>query len=118
MTECAPNCGACCDPVTLTFHVDDMDGPSAPFARQHWTVTGKYDHPARLGPVYTVHCDAFDPHTRRCTAYEDRPPICSGFPYYGTPLTRERTSLDYLPSVCAFQAEVRTVLPLTVVGRG
>jgi len=28
-------------------------------------------------------CDAYDPATRRCTVYAERPPVCQGFPWYG-----------------------------------
>lgn len=28
-------------------------------------------------------CDLFDPETRKCTDYRNRPPICAGYPWYG-----------------------------------
>jgi Fe-S-cluster containining protein len=99
--------------VILRFHVADMDGPSAPFAQAHWHEIP--DYPG-LGPeqVCAVRCDAFDLDTRECTAYADRPPICSGYPWYGKAPDRERL----LDPWCAYQADVRILLPLTVVGRG
>jgi hypothetical protein len=64
--------------------------------------------------VYLVRCAKFDQHARTCTAYDDRPPICSGYPWYDDAPDPGRYSLD---PVCAFHADVRTVLPLTVVNR-
>ena len=112
MARCAPDCGACCDPVLLSFPLESMDGPSAPFAREHWTEIP--DHPKPPGIASVVRCDAFDSATRKCTAYAVRPPICSGFPWYGDPPDRARQ----LSPACTFQADVRTVLPLTVVSGG
>jgi Fe-S-cluster containining protein len=87
-----------------------MDGPSAPFAREHWHEIP--DHPDLApGLVCAVRCDAFDQDTRTCTAYEDRPPICSGFPWYGETPSREHP----LHPVCSYTADVRPMLPLTVI---
>lgn len=111
MTECAPGCGACCDPVKLRFSVEAMTGPSAPFAREHWTLIEARE--CAEGTEYRVRCDVFDPATRRCTAHADRPPICSGYPWYGAEPDPERgRTLDL---VCSFQADVRTVLPIVQV---
>ena len=110
MTRCAPDCGACCDPVLLSFPLESMDGPSAPFARKHWTVIE--DHPCLPeGIAVAVRCDGFNPTTRACTAYENRPPICSGFPWYGKAPDPQRA----LNLTCAFIADVRPVLPLVMV---
>lgn len=87
-----------------------MEGPSAPFARKHWTVIE--DHPfLPPGSVVAVRCDAFDTATRACTAYADRPPICSGFPWYG----RDPDPRRPLDHTCAFVADVRPVLPIVAV---
>lgn len=116
MTECAPGCGACCDPVVLAFRPEDMVGPSAAFAREHWTVIDEVTRGS--GTYYRIHCDVFDQATRRCTAYEQRPPICANYPAYGEPLAPGHRKADGLPLVCAFQADVRTVLPLVAVTHG
>lgn len=90
-----------------------MTGPSAPFAQQHWHEIPDYSD---LAPeqVCAVRCDVFDPDTRTCTAYEDRPPICSGFPWYGAEPDRERL----LDPCCTFNADVRTMLPIVAVTHG
>lgn len=92
---CARGCGDCCDPVHLTFDQRDrMDywrdvvedfwngaqpdpAGSLPFMLAHWHEFERYDGGARY------RCDRFDPETRECTAHEDRPPVCSDYPWYG-----------------------------------
>lgn len=94
----------------------DMNGPSGPFARQHWHVTAALDNDASpTGSEYHLRCDQFDPRTRRCGAYAVRPPICADYPRYGQPLTPDHAKADAIPLVCAFQADVRRVLPLVAI---
>jgi len=69
--------------------------PSNPDTRRNAAFIGKHWHrvtraeAARLLPgmgaagAYYYTCDAWDATTRRCTAREERPPICSDFPWYG-----------------------------------
>lgn len=115
MTECA-QCGVCCDPVRLMFHPDEMTGASAEFARDHWAVIGEQARTEANGKVeYLVECDRFDRSTRLCTAHDDRPPICSGYPWYG----KEPNALRLLDPQCSFVADLRTLLPIVAVhGRG
>lgn len=112
MTECPPDCGACCNPVLLSFHPDDMVSASAEFCQQHWHVID--EHPAHPHAQYAVRCDVFDPHTHTCTAYDDRPPICRYYPWYGQEPDPDR----FLDPICAYQADVRTVLPIVAVTHG
>jgi Fe-S-cluster containining protein len=59
------------------------------------------DHWHDLGDGDTL-CDAFDPKTRTCLAYDDRPPICSNYPWYGqNPDAHSIASLR-----CSFCADV------------
>lgn len=115
-TTCPPGCGACCDPVTLSFHPDDMAGSSAAFAAEHWRVEQEHIE-VPFTTRYSVRCDQFDSHYRTCRAYADRPPICADFPWYGLPPEKLRSLTD-LPRVCAFHADVRTVLPIVAVTHG
>lgn len=78
-------CGDCCNPVKISPErsaelgvSDDADGR---FAREHWRPVGQ----SMLTGHVLVECDRFDPDTKLCTAHEDRPPICRGFPFYGRP---------------------------------
>lgn len=109
MTVCKPNCGKCCDPVTFNITAwyrmiyEHGDGERARYAEsvaagqmeqgnadyqlrnvdfinKHWTPQRDQDLWSNL---VLLQCDKFDHETRTCTAYEDRPPICSDYPFYG-----------------------------------
>lgn len=129
MTECPPRCGACCDPVVLSF--DPATWPAkaaaegahwttianAAFAAKHWTLREHGINPPDETPVtWRMTCTKFDTTSRRCTAYEDRPPICADYPWYHAE-PRPEAALD---NVCTYHADVpgRRVLPLTVLTPG
>jgi Fe-S-cluster containining protein len=114
--RCAPGCGACCDPVVLDFDPATWNGPSAPFMREHWTLRSRATGQSGAA-LWLMDCAAFDPRTRLCTAYEQRPPICSGYPRYGEPVTPQRCA-GSLPPSCTFNADVRRMLPIVAVRRG
>lgn len=128
MTECS-RCGACCDPVLLPFHphhrakqrltgpLEDWERHQYAFYLEHWTVIGE---PGEGESQYKVACDQFNPATRECTAHEDRPAICSGFPWYGRDPMRPVSGAvrEWLVPQCSFNADVRPMLPLHVVNRG
>jgi Fe-S-cluster containining protein len=115
---CQPGCGACCDPVRLSFDPKDFpqDSPNHAFVREHWAVTSTVFLPEHGVLEWRIRCDAFDPHTRRCTAHDRRPPICAGYPWYGQAPTE--IGAHGLDLVCAYQADVRTTLPLVAVTHG
>ena len=54
-------------------------------------------HGRAVEPVF-YECDRYDTTTRQCTAYDERPPVCDGYPYYGGP---KRTD-GALPPACEF----------------
>lgn len=73
---------------------------NAYFILDHWSDLhhpGAEDWPGR----HAYLCDAFDPVLRACTAYQDRPPVCSGYPWYGHE-PRERQ----LHPACSYNADV------------
>ncbi len=74
---------------------------NARFIVDHWHSNGQPDSDRRHR-LYS--CDRFDPQTRLCTAHEDRPPICRGFPYYG----RETITVD-LPEQCSYRDDWQPV---------
>jgi Fe-S-cluster containining protein len=54
----------------------------AAFILRHWHPTGDVVRSGnRVKQVLS--CDQFDPVHRTCMAHDDRPPVCSGFPFYG-----------------------------------
>ena len=104
-------CGDCCDPVWYPLGPADLrqssltavGGPHEPdlvFAAAHWRPTGE----VRDG-LHGYSCDRFDSDTRLCTAHEERPPICRGYPWYdGEPGEHVR-----LPLRCSFRADLAAV---------
>lgn len=59
----------------------------------------------KLDPGYPqfYECVNFDRETRRCTKYEDRPPVCRDYPYYGQ---RQLAPNIALPHWCSFRADI------------
>lgn len=56
-------------------------------------------------------CDLFDPETRRCTAYDQRPPICRDYPWYGDPPDPSKA----IPKTCVHRTEIgQTPVPVPV----
>lgn len=108
MTECS-RCGDCCDPVWYPLGAADIrqsastaaGGPSAAdlaFAAAHWRPTGE-----RRDDLHGYACDHFDAVSRLCTAHDERPPICRGYPWYDGP---PRRGLPLLPARCSFRADL------------
>ena len=98
-------CGDCCDPVWYPMGPADIRQSASTtgaedlvFAAAHWQATGERDADGR----HAYACDRFDPVSRLCTAHDERPPICRGYPWYGDPPGRR---LVVLPVRCAFRAE-------------
>lgn len=133
-TECS-RCGSCCDPVTVSFDpqvyaAERLASPEAPqfepeqrrqyeFFLAHWRVAeGPYPTEEGL-PGYKVTCDQYDRDTKTCLAHDTKPPVCYGFPWYGrdphAPLSQPIARS--LSPQCSFNADVRTMLPLTVIQR-
>lgn len=51
---------------------------------------------------YYYSCNNWDPETKQCMDYENRPALCRGFPWFDKPPSR----LKYLPTQCSFRADV------------
>lgn len=93
MTECN-KCGDCCE----TIHFPSMERVAeiAEFAKhegpKNWEETLDNNVIDALFILenwklnddgITYHCLAFDEENRLCSAHNDRPPVCRGFPWYG-----------------------------------
>lgn len=55
----------------------------------------------QLFPSHFYTCDIFDPVTRRCTDYDNRPGVCRDYPWYGSPPDPHKS----LPSMCSYRAD-------------
>lgn len=123
MTKCGM-CGDCCDPVMLQnslakileyehiesdVPIDVKNRHLARFARENWV-----EIDVREGFKSTVYCKKFDRVKRTCTAQDDKPYVCSEYPYYGQePVESDRG--DYLYARCSFNQDFRTYLPIVSV---
>jgi Fe-S-cluster containining protein len=131
MTDCS-RCGDCCDPVIVTFDPQERAAERlanlsfvAPawawhqfeFLRDHWRTVDTYESTERGRPVtvHRVECDQFDRATRTCGAHDDRPQVCSGFPWYGREPDVDSAIAGSLSPRCSYNADVRTMLPIVEV---
>lgn len=127
MADFCVGCGECCD--HLGYDLDeraewleaaaaapDVAAAFEEWAEQGWTfeqaVRAQTDarfilaHWHRL-PEGEATCDRYDPVTRRCTVYEDRPPICRDYPWYSSGRTPD--SEERLPAGCSYRADWQPV---------
>lgn len=132
MTTCA-GCGDCCNPVIIEADVyfrcgerarsEELPSGNDRFITQHWRPISAWT--AEDGTwCISARCDMFDPDSLACTAYDSRPPVCSGFPWYGDRPGPARAE-GLLPH-CSYLAdlppgqrpqEARPLIPLTVTAR-
>ena len=125
-------CGDCCDPVGLSPDIQDviwplpgeeMVGdldPSIRFALHHWVA---YEGPLREGwTMRGYRCDRFNTISRLCEAYDERPPVCNEFPWYGD-AEGDAARSAALPPRCSYaldtappnrRADARPLIPITV----
>jgi Fe-S-cluster containining protein len=122
-------CGDCCERLWLSVDLerlaellerDELRGTSwenAVFLTRHWRRVE--------GDESTDYvCDAFDSVHRTCTAYDERPPICAGYPWYGGEPTEGR--ITRVESRCSFLLDLpptsrpegaRPLIPVEIVRR-
>jgi len=125
-------CGACCDPVALDFSVwqwavtdarthASEDFASAEHRADRMFIAASLRPVSAEGGVIYLACRFYDREHMACRAYEDRPPMCSGYPWYGRDPEPYR---GY--GQCSYQLDLppsqrpegsRPLIPLTVVSR-
>lgn len=140
MTQCN-GCGGCCDPVVSPFthrqlrgllpiQMDAEQRINREFMLNHLTPISRREglrrapHLTQGGVTFAIfegrpvevwsqfyECDFYDPEAKACTAYEQRPPMCSGYPWYdGRP-----DPSAALPGPCEFHLDVgRKPTPVTI----
>lgn len=122
--------GRCCDPVALPYRYailterqrSEIEPENRRWIEEHLTevlprrqgldAVADYMQSGRTtallgGEVVTIithfyTCDLFDPDTRRCTAYAERPPICAGYPWYGA----EPDPTKAMPHECGYGVDI------------
>ena len=134
MTTCN-GCGCCCDPVVMPFtQAEAVRMPLSELDPVHrrWILNDLTPMPYREGIAkapwlrgqlmatadgtgvtpFFFRCRWFDQDSRSCTNYENRPEVCSGYPWSGEPPRPDAA----LPPACSFNADVgRAVEPMPVV---
>lgn len=131
MTVCPDGCGACCDPVLSPYTKLDVllgrvacDPETArwvledltPISRRQGLTEVDYlseggrtmaivDGVPTVGWTYFYRCRHFDAEARLCRNYENRPPACRDYPWYGDPPDPNKA----LPRECAFRADLGQV---------
>lgn len=85
-------CGACCEDISVKVSPEQFVAKaeveqategypghdSATFVVAHWTpLSGPSQH-----GQYNYRCRRYDADARLCTAWDDRPQVCRGFPFY------------------------------------
>jgi Fe-S-cluster containining protein len=128
MTECN-GCGSCCENIYLSsgwdmveeraLSVDPREDWPA-WVRRGWKRPEEaeriwlearfiFDHWHLNVDAETYGCDVFDEATRSCGDYENRPPVCRGYPWYGKP-----PSMVYLHPDCSFRADQPPRVPVSL----
>lgn len=92
MTHCG-RCGDCCERIHLGYGADKVfdslarnweqhgdDALDQKFILTHWNLIEVAETDGQEDPLFS--CDFFDPATRQCGAYDQRPPVCQNFPWY------------------------------------
>jgi len=133
--QCVANCGACCDPVLSNYGPYDIATAPAwqtelvwmrentdPLPRGETLVrwrelvgAGDRNVVDRDGMIIQPHfyrCHHFDDETRSCTNYENRPPMCRDYPFYGGTHGDNEVAL---PKTCGYLVDVgRTPVPVEI----
>jgi Fe-S-cluster containining protein len=99
----------------------DNPQPSLKFAFENWEPITK-EEAYKINPYLKNHnddghyyysCRQFDPENNKCLVQKDKPPVCSGFPWYG------RKPLGYPPTYsveCGYNSDISYVIKHTRVG--
>lgn len=102
-------CGLCCKGLFISgipeVEVWSRDSdPSIEFMREHWKVLsdeeGRKRAPWVTYPALFFECDQHTPDTGLCGCYDDRPRICSGYPFYDD---RLKDLEEELPPGCGYR---------------
>ncbi|WP_161624347.1 YkgJ family cysteine cluster protein [Alicyclobacillus acidoterrestris] len=95
-------CGKCCEAIRVNVSPEEkehnkyVNSRDWSFIGEHWRNISE-DEAFHINPllrlqkevglidhdVWYYACDMYDKSTHKCMAHDDRPPVCSEYPYYG-----------------------------------
>lgn len=123
MTECI-KCGDCCELIPFKYNkkeikeilrnnktLDNDNIESLTFIEKNWVRVNKKESSDRNKEIfgypvgrkgYLYKCLKFDIDKRECGAYTDRPPVCSGYPWYN----KDPDDTMGLPIRCSFREDI------------
>ena len=100
MTECN-KCGKCCEALVFQYNMEEIktqlatmypDDDGINFAISHFTEITKDEAYSinshlkrwedREAPLFFFTCNMYDKEKNICKDHKNRPPICSGYPWY------------------------------------
>lgn len=124
-------CGDCCTNIQLSAAVaanldklrageplPENSDPSYMFVLEHWLEEERQEDGTAIHS-----CDRLDAATMMCLAHEDRPPVCSGFPFYGNEVPTDE-QIGKMHTRCSYALDIaperrsegaRPLIPLMVV---
>lgn len=109
-------CGACCEGLSIGIESGDIfkrdEDPSIEFIRAHWKPISLEEGKKRNWfandispdtPMTYLECDQYDREAKVCKCYEDRPYICSGYPFYNH---KWALTKDMIPPTCGYREDI------------
>lgn len=114
MTKCK-KCGACCEVICLKVTKKGIRearrNENSEFVLQHWKRVSRKEAERRnprvapYVPGYLFYeCDQFDTEAKLCQTHNNgKPPVCTGFPFYG----KEPYDVFYMLPGCAFKGDLQ-----------
>jgi len=104
--QCA-QCGDCCQRLHFKHTYLELQalaaepGTDFAFVKAHW-------RPAAGEPLGTHYfaCDAYDSDSHLCTAHEERPGVCRGYPWYGREPTAEVAEKRLIGTRCSYWHDI------------
>lgn len=89
-------CGKCCEAIHIPVSPEDLtkyEGGDFKFVRENW-IPITHEEAYEINPFlalskelhegrYFYTCTKLDKETGLCTVHENRPKVCSGYPWYG-----------------------------------
>jgi Fe-S-cluster containining protein len=134
MTAGCAACGHCCDPVFIDFDVwtqvmekarryDATEVELGDNWDDHLFIAGHMRPVGASNGQVMLKCRFYDRDHQACGAYEKRPPLCRGYPWYGDDPVSSGRAANHMYRQCSYLADLppserpegsRPLIPLAV----